>query len=100
MSLDGQDPEAPEVKKEDKRETPRRRRQRREAMRRAAGPGLASAPVRALVAFEDHRGHDLQLDELRRKFKKVTDDVELNLAAPDRARGVALEVELSGASRP
>ena len=74
-----------EVKKEEKRETMRQRPERREMRRRAAGStGLAAQ--RLLVAFEDHVGHDTQLEELRRRFKKVTDDVELNLPANERGR--------------
>ncbi|CAL1145421.1 unnamed protein product [Cladocopium goreaui] len=80
--------EHPKRRAQRRRETMRKRRQAMEKKMSSVPESSQSlsGASRPQISFEDKEAHEAQLADLKKRFKKISDDVELNLDAGDRSR--------------
>ena len=78
--------EHPKKRAQRRRETMRKRRLAMERKLSVSGDSSVRPASRHQLSFEDKEAHEKQLADLNRLFKKISDDVELNLDKADRGR--------------
>lgn len=78
--------EHPKKHAQRRRETMRKRRLAMERKLSVSGDSAVRPASRHQLSFEDKAAHEKQLADLNRLFKKISDDVELNLDKADRGR--------------